>query len=54
MCTPIQESVHGFEMTRTLNDIGWYAKEHNLTPEQVRTFFEVGAVAARQLEVPKH
>ena len=36
MSIPRLESIHGFEMACTLNDIGWHPKKNNLTPEQVR------------------
>ena len=40
-----------FEMVCVLNDIGWHAKKHNMTPEQVRRCFEVGTVAATQFGI---
>jgi len=46
------EVVHEGLLRATLNDIGWYAKEHNLTPEQVRRFFEVGIAANNNLNNP--
>jgi hypothetical protein len=44
--------VHDGPMNATLNDIGWYAKEHDLTPGQVRRFFEVGIAANNNLNRP--
>ena len=40
-----------FAMECVFADIGRYAKEHNLTPDQVRIFFEPGAAAACNLGV---
>ncbi len=41
----------GFDMICVLNDIGWHAKKHHITPEQVRRCFEVGTVAATQFGI---
>ncbi len=40
-----------FELVCALSDIGRHAKEHNLTPEQVRLCFRVGSVAATQFGI---
>jgi hypothetical protein len=37
--------VHEGLLRATLNDIGWYAKTYNLTPDQVREVFDTGLVA---------
>jgi len=38
------------KLNNALNSIGWYAKEHNLTSEQVRRIFDAGLVAAKVLD----
>ncbi len=37
-------------LNHTLNSIGWYAKDHKLTPEQVRMIFEAGLTACNVLK----
>jgi hypothetical protein len=37
--------VHEGLLRTTLNDIGWYAKKYDLTPEQVRQVFDKGVIA---------
>jgi hypothetical protein len=37
--------VHEGLLRATLNDIGWYAKKYDLTPEQVRQVFDRGVIA---------
>ena len=46
------EVVHEGLLRATLNDIGWYAKNNNLSADQVRRIFEAGIVANHCLAGP--
>ena len=44
------EVVHEGRLRAVLNDVGWYAKKHNVTPDQVHQFFVAGLLANHILQ----
>jgi hypothetical protein len=47
---PVVELATDERLNHTLNSIGWYAKDHNLTPEEVGRIFDAGLVACNILQ----
>jgi hypothetical protein len=44
-----QHDIADFKLGNALNSIGRYAIENNLSPEQVKAFFDVGIVSHKHL-----
>jgi hypothetical protein len=50
-----QHDITDFKLGNALNSIGRYAIENNLSPEQVKAFFDIGIISHKRLsEVTYH
>jgi hypothetical protein len=47
--SPSGNTAAEWELTWVLGNIRWYAKEYNLTAEQIKRVFEYGLVSAQTL-----